>query len=129
MARNVARSLLERGVLADKLAACGRIGIGEQCLARHFHKVRIAIERVAVCERKLCALDHSVDEIGALRIGTVEAEALRERELLQHHRALAPESAFAERVAAILVGDWRLDARLPARHVVSREHAAMALTA
>ena len=70
-----------------------------------------------------------MDEVRALRIGTVEAEALRERQLLQHHRALAPEAAFTDRVAAILVSDRRLDARLPARHVVAGEHAAMPLAA
>ena len=129
VARNIARALLERGALADELAARGGVGLGQQRVARHFHKVRIAVERVAVGERKLRALDHDVDEIRALGIGTVEAEALRERQLLQHHRALAPEAALAQRVAAILVGGRRFDARLPARHVVAREHAAMALAA
>src|SRR5689334_11848748 len=70
-----------------------------------------------------------MDKIGPLRIEAVEIEPLKERELLQHHRALAPGAGLADGVAAIVVGQRRLDVRLPARHVVGPQYAAMTLTA
>ena len=66
-----------------------------------------------------------MDEFGAGGIEPVELKALQQRELLQHDRALAPDAGLADGVAAIIVGQRRLDGRLPARHVVGREHAAM----
>ena len=62
---------------------------------------------------------------GSRRIEVVEVEALRERELLQHDEPLRPCVRLEHRVAAVVVGDRRLDGRLPLRHVVGGEHAAM----
>ena len=59
----------------------------------------------------------------------LEVEALEQRELLQHHRALRPRAGLAQGVAAVVVGERRLDVGLPARHVVAGEHAAMGLAA
>ena len=53
------------------------------------------------------------------------SKSLQQRQLLQHHRALAPDAGLADGVAAIVVGRRRFHGRLPARHVVGGEHAAM----
>src|SRR5207248_5127115 len=66
------------------------------------------------------------DKIRAGRVEIVEIETLQERELLQQHRALAPWPALDNCIAAVIVGQRRLDRRLPARHVVGRQEAAMA---
>ena len=66
-----------------------------------------------------------MDEIRAGRIGIGEIEALEQRQLLQHHRALVPGPGLADRVAAVVVGERRLDRRLPGRHVGAGQDAAM----
>ena len=66
-----------------------------------------------------------MNEFGACGIEPVELKSLQQRELLQHHRALAPDAGLADGVAAVIVGQRRLDGRLPARHVVATQHAAM----
>ena len=70
-----------------------------------------------------------MDEFRAHRICVVEIETLEQRQLLQHHRALRPGAGLAGGVAAIVVGERRLDMGLPARHVLAGEHAAMPLAA
>ena len=54
--RDIAGTLIERRLLADELAPRIVVGVGQQHLARHFHKIRIAVERVAVGEGELGAL-------------------------------------------------------------------------
>src|SRR4029079_19611800 len=66
-----------------------------------------------------------MDEIGADRIETVEVEALQQGELLQENRALAPRAAFDDGVAAVVIGQRRLDRRVPAGYVVGGQEAAM----
>ena len=66
---------------------------------------------------------------GAGDVEPVEIKALEQRELLQHHRALRPGAGLAHRVAAVIIGERRLDGGVPARHVVAGEHAAMTLAA
>ena len=44
----------------------------------------------------------------------------------KRHQPLRPRTGLEHRVAAVVVGDRRLDGRLPLRHVVGGEHAAMA---
>ena len=56
----------------------------------------------------------------------VEVEPLQQRQLLQEHRALAPRPALGDGVAAVVVGERRLDRRLPARHVVAGQQPVMA---
>ena len=63
VARDVARPLLQRGSLADELAARVVVGVRQQHLARHLHEIRIAVERLAVGEGELGAFDHGVDEV------------------------------------------------------------------
>ena len=96
---------------------------------RHFDEIRIAVELVAVGVRELGTFDQRVDEVGARRVDLAEIELLHQRELLQHRRPLAPDTAFADGVVAVFERCRGLDARLPARHVVSRQHAAVALAA
>ena len=59
----------------------------------------------------------------------VEIEALEQRKLLQHHRTLRPRTGLAHGVAAVVVGERRLDMGVPARHVVAGEHAVMRFAA
>ena len=63
-----------------------------------------------------------MDEVRPDHVHAVEVEALEQRELLQRHRALAPRR-LADRVVAVVVGERRLDAGLPLRHVLAGEHA------
>ena len=66
-----------------------------------------------------------MDEIRAGWVERVEVETLQQRQLLQQHRTLAPRAALDDRVAVIIVGQRRLDRRLPARHVVGGQQPAM----
>src|SRR5919197_3988260 len=119
----------ERGLLVDELAPLLVVGVGKERRGRHFDKIGIAIEFFAIGVGELRALDQEVDEIGARGIGAVEVETLEQRQLLQHHRTLRPWARLADGVAAVVVGERRLDMSMPARHVLAREHAAMGLTA
>src|SRR6202022_4352453 len=56
-----------------------------------------------------------------------EIEGLERRKLLEHHRALTPGARLVDREAAIVVAQRRFDMGLPARHVISREHALVGL--
>ena len=55
-------------------------------------------------------------------VEAVETKALEQRQLLQHHRALAPRR-LADSVAAVIIRQRSLDAGLPLRHVLPGEHA------
>ena len=57
------------------------------------------------------------------------SKSFQQSELLQRHRALSPRPGLAHRVAAIIVGERRLDVRRPARHVVGGQDAAMLVAA
>ena len=102
----------------DQLAALVVVGVRQQRRDRDFGEFRIAVEFLAVGESELGAFDLQMDEFGSRGIEPVELEALQQRELLQHHRALAPDAGLADGVAAVVVGQRRFDGRLPARHVV-----------
>src|ERR1700719_2911469 len=102
------------------------VGVGEQCLDRYLLEFRIAVEFLAIRESELRGLHHGVDEFRAGDIEPFEPETLEQRQLLQHHGPLRPRPRLAYRVAAILVGERRLDGGLPARHVLSGEYAAIA---
>src|SRR5262245_65567311 len=91
----------ERGLVAYELAPLVVVGIREQRRHRHLGKVGIAVEFFAIGIGKLGALDEEVDEIRAYRIGAIEVEALEQRQLLQHHRALRPRAGLADGVAAV----------------------------
>ena len=68
------------------------VGIRQQRLDRHVDELRIAVERVAVREGELGALDLTVDEVRPARIEAVEVEALAQRELLQRDQPLRPRA-------------------------------------
>ena len=126
-ARDRTRPQFQRRFVRNQLAALGVVFFRQQRLDRHLHEIGIAVERFAVGIGELGRFDLQVDEIRAGRIEAVEIEAFEQRQLLQQHRALAPDAGLAHRVAAIVVTERRLDLRLPARHVGAGQHAAMAL--
>src|ERR1700730_16542231 len=66
-------------------------------------------------------------ELRAGRMIFCEIEGLEQRKLLEHHRALTPRARRVDREAAIVVAQRRFDMGLPARHVISREHAVVRL--
>ena len=124
-----ARDKIERGfVSGDELAAFVIVGIRQQGLDRDVGEFWVAVEFFAVGESEFGAFDLQMNEFGAARVEPVELKSLQQRELLQHHRTLAPDAGLADGVAAIIIGQRRLDGRLPARHVVGRKHAAMRRT-
>ena len=99
-------------LFGHELAALGVVGVRQQRRERHLDEVRIAVELLAVGIGELRAFHHQVDEIRPDHVHAVEIEALEQRELLQHHRPLAPRR-LADGVAAVVVGERRLD-RAPA---------------
>ena len=68
-----------------------------------------------------------MDEIRPGGIEPVEIETFQQGELLKQDRPLAPDAGLAHRVAPVVVGQRRLDRRLPRGHVGAGEHAAMRL--
>lgn len=116
---------IERSLVGDELAPLVIVGIRQQRPDQDLGELGIAIEFLAVGEGKLGAFDLEMDELRPGRIEPVERKALEQRELLERDGALAPDAGLADGVAAIVVSERRLDRRLPARHVVGREHAAM----
>ena len=87
----------------------------EQAVERHVDEVRVAVERVAVGERELRALDDRVDVLGRADAEGREVEPGEQGELLQQDRPLPPRPGLADRVAVVVVGDRRLDRRLSPR--------------
>ncbi len=128
-ARDRSGPQFERGLLADEPAPLLVVGVGKQRRHRHLDKVGIAVEFFAIRVGELRALDEQMDELGARGIGAVEIEALEQRQLLEHHRALRPRARLADGIGAVVVGERRLDMGLPARHVLAGEHAAMGFAA
>src|SRR5207247_2722565 len=74
-------------------------------------------------ERELRALRDHVDELGLRELA--EVESLQERKLLQPHRACAPRPRLADGEPSVLVGDHRLEDRLPAGQVLPGQQAAL----
>lgn len=116
---------IERSLLGDELAALVVIGVRQQRRDRDLAEFGIAVEFFAVGEGELGAFDLEMDEFGSGRVEPIERKALQQCELLQCDQALAPDAGLADGVAAVVVGERRLDRRLPACHVVGCEHAAM----
>ena len=86
---------IERGLVpGDQLAALVIVGVRQQGRDRDVGEFRIAVKLLAVGEGELGAFDLQVDEFGAGGIEPVELKALQQRELLQHHRALAPDAGL-----------------------------------
>src|ERR1700733_11169206 len=70
-----------------------------------------------------------MDEVRARRVHFLQIEAFEQRELLQHHRPLAPWSGLAHGVTVVVIGERRFDAWRPARHVLASQHAAVGASA
>ena len=74
------------------------VGVREQRLDRHVDEFRIAVERVAVREGELRALDLQMDEVRPARIEAVEVEALAAaRAAAASTRPLRPRTGLAAR--------------------------------
>ncbi|MHC2781369.1 hypothetical protein ACVMBZ_000576 [Bradyrhizobium liaoningense] len=116
---------IERSFLGNQLTTFVVVGIRQQRRDRDFAELGIPVEFFAVGEREFCAFDLKMDELRSGRIEPVERKALEQCELLERDGTLAPDAGLADGVAAIVVSERRLDRRLPACHVVGREHAAM----
>ena len=72
-----------RSLIRDQLAARIVVEVGEQHIDRRGHKLRIAVERLAVRKGELGGLDHKMDEIRAAHVEAVKAKLLAQRELPQ----------------------------------------------
>ena len=81
---------LTRRLLDDEPGALFRVAWAQQVAERNIGEGRVAVPRLAVRERELRALDHDVDELGALAPDRSEVETFEQPELLQEDRALAP---------------------------------------
>src|SRR2546423_10578263 len=67
-----------------------------------------------------------MDEVRPGGVEAVETETPAQRELLQGDETLRPGAGLEHGVTAVIVGNRRLDGRLPLRQIVRRQHAAMA---
>src|SRR6478736_9310459 len=99
----------QRRLFADQPAALSVVTVGQKRLDRHFDEIRIAVKAFPVGKGKFGTLDLQVDEVWADWIKAIKIVALQECELLQHYRPLTPDAGLAHRVAAVVVGQWRLD--------------------
>src|SRR5439155_9364139 len=93
---------------------------------RDLDKFGVAVPGFTVGKCELRAFDDNMDKVRTEWIEIVEIEALKQRQLLQEHRTLAPWPALCDRVAAIVEGQRRLDRGLPARQIVAGQQPAMA---
>jgi hypothetical protein len=123
VAGNRSRSQLERGLFRDKAPAPVVVVGGKQGLDRHLDEIGIAIEGLAVRESELRGLGDRVDEFGTHRVHGSQVGLCQQRQLLQEHRSLAPNSVLAEGMAVIIEGCRRLLGCLPNGHVVGRQDA------
>ena len=110
-------------LVPDEGAALLRVPGREQRVERDL--LGVAVEGVAVGERKLRALGHDVDELGLGQLG--EVVPLEQRELLERRRPCPPRACLADREPAVVEHDRRLERRLPRGEVVAREQAAFGL--
>src|SRR5262249_53750821 len=100
---------IERSLVRDQLAALIIIRVGQQCPDRDFREFGIAIKLLAVGISELGAFDLQMDEFGSRGIEAVELKSLEQRQLLQHHRALAPDAGLAHGIATVVVSQRRFN--------------------
>ena len=62
--------------MIDELAALDVVGVGQKCRHRHLDEIGIAVERLAVGESELGALDLQMDEVRARRIEASRSKPL-----------------------------------------------------
>src|SRR5450830_783956 len=68
-----------------------------------------------------------MDKFRPGRVETVEVKTIQQGQLLQHHRTLAPDASFANRVTAVVISERPLNMRLPPRQVGAGKQAAVTL--
>ncbi len=125
-ARDGAWPLLHVGARRiDQATAIGVVGVAQQRVHRYVGEQRVAIELLAVGIGEFCGLDDEVDEVRIGRRELVEVVALEQRQLLQQHGALRPRSRLEHAQAFVVEMHGSFDSRLPIRHVLTGEHAAM----
>src|SRR5205807_633737 len=88
------------GALADERAPPRRVGLREEPVGRDPHEVRVAEVGIAVGERELDRLDETVEVRRGVVAEGFQVEALEQVQHLQLRRALAPEPARRDLVAA-----------------------------
>ena len=96
------RPVLGRRLVADEGAPLVVVLRREERLERDL--LGVAVQRVAIRERELSALDDHVDELGGRELG--EVEALQQRELLEARPARPPTAASC-RPSARGTRSWR----------------------
>ena len=87
-----------RRLVADQLAALVRVLAGEQFLHRDSAK-RVAVPRLAVCERELRALGEACDVRPRCVSSSGEVEAFEQPQLLEEDGRLAPRAGLSARSA------------------------------
>src|SRR5450759_4083170 len=68
-----------------------------------------------------------MDKFRPGRVETFKVKTFQQGQLLQHHRTLAPDAGFANRVTAVVISERLLNMRLPMRQVRAGKHAAVTL--
>ena len=117
---------LGRGFGAHEGAPRRRMVRAQQRVQGHVDEVGVAVECLAVSERKLDAFDEGMDELGAIGVHGRDVVALEQGERLEKYGALAPGAGLGEGVAVVVAGDGGFEARLPGGHVVGGDEARMA---
>ena len=125
-ARDATGTEFEGSLIGDEFHTRVIVRVGQQNIDRHIDEFRIAIERVAIREGELCALHLTVDEVRPGRIETSKPRLFSSASCCNVTRP-SSRSCLQHGIAAVVVGDRRLDRGLPFRHVVGREHAAVGL--
>ena len=124
---DVAGAQLQRGALADQLAALVGVLFRQQRIERDVDGIRIAIKRLAVRKAELQRLDQRVHELGPERVHRGDVVCFEQPQRLQEHRPLRPGPKLVHREPVVIDRGRLLDARVIAREVVAGEQAAMAL--
>ena len=112
-----------RRPITDQRCAAGQIVRIEQRGQRAIDEARIAIPGGAVGHRQLGSLGDRVDELGRCWRVRLQPRMAQHPELLQEHRALAPDIALGHAVTAKVQRDRRLDRGLPVLHVLEAQQA------
>ena len=114
--------VLGGGVLADERAPLVVVRLREQPLERHL--LGVAVERVAVGERELPALDDDVDELGGRELARGRSPA-SSASCWSADRAGRPGLRLADRQAAVVERRDRLERRVPGGQVGAGQEPAL----
>ncbi|CUK02184.1 Uncharacterised protein [Achromobacter sp. 2789STDY5608615] len=113
-----------RGPMA---AARAGVVVAQQRGQRHVDEIGIAVPGGAVGEGQLGGLGDAVHELRRGRVQPVHLQVAQQRQLLQVNRALRPDAALGNRVAAVLQRDRIVVAGAPVGQVGLAQQAAIAL--